>query len=155
MMEELHSEFLENLMPGIEVIIGRNGKHYFNSLLTDFDEKYMMKWFTRGDYATEMTKVSCFKFQFIMISTSIQIYESLALEEHKMNLYGGLEVARQMQQQQGEGQVNLGLEKDVTSSQENLDIKDGGFGVGDIPKSPSVMEAVKSVGVKYFRGTRS
>ena len=57
----------------------------------------MMKWFTRGDYATEMTKVSCFKFQFIMISTSIQIYESLALEEHKMNLYGGLEVARQMQ----------------------------------------------------------
>ena len=98
----------------------------------------MMKWFTRGDYATEMTKVSCFKFQFIMISTSIQIYESLALEEHKMNLYGGLEVARQMQQQQGEGHVNLGLEKDVTSSQENLDIKDGGLGVGDIPKSPSV-----------------
>ena len=56
-MEELHSEFLENLMPGIEVIIGRNGKHYFNSLLTDFDEKYMMKWFTRGDFASDMTKV--------------------------------------------------------------------------------------------------
>ena len=57
LMEELHSEFLENLMPGIEVIIGRNGKHYFNSLLTDFDEKYMMKWFTRGDFASDMTKV--------------------------------------------------------------------------------------------------
>lgn len=27
------------------------------SLLIDFDEKYMMKWFTREDFATEMTKV--------------------------------------------------------------------------------------------------
>lgn len=45
-------------MPGIEVIIGTNGKHYFNSLLTDLDEKYMMKWFTRGDFASDMTKVS-------------------------------------------------------------------------------------------------
>ena len=57
LMEELHSEFLENLMPGIEVIIGKNGKHYFNSLLSDLDEKYLMKWFTRGDYASDMTKV--------------------------------------------------------------------------------------------------
>ena len=66
LMEELHSEFLENLMPGIEVIIGRNGKHYFNSLLTDFDEKYLMKWFTRGDFASDMTKVRGVK-SFIVI----------------------------------------------------------------------------------------
>merc|ERR550517_132312 len=97
LMEELHSEFLENLMPGIEVIIGTNGKHYFNSLLTDLDEKYMMKWFTRGDFASDMTK----------------LFESLALEEHKLNLYGGYELAKQQSEQQ---HVNLGFVDEVTES---------------------------------------
>ena len=64
----------------------------------------------------------------------IQIYESLALQEHKMNLYGGLEVARQMQQQQEEGQVNLGLENEL----EENEVKDGALGVSDIQRSPSV-----------------
>ena len=42
-----------------------------------------------------------------------QLYEELALEEHKMNLYGGLEMARQLQQQAsgGGGQDNLVFER--------------------------------------------
>ena len=51
-----------------------------------------------------------------------------------MNLYGGLEVARQMQQQQEEGQVNLGLENELGENE----VKDGALGVSDIQRSPSV-----------------
>ena len=58
----------------------------------------------------------------------------MALQEHKMNLYGGLEVARQMQQQQEEGQVNLGLENELGENE----VKDGALGVSDIQRSPSV-----------------
>ena len=65
---------------------------------------------------------------------NVKIYESLALQEHKMNLYGGLEVARQMQQQQEEGQVNLGLETELGENE----VKDGALGVSDLQKSPSV-----------------
>ena len=55
-----------------------------------------------------------------------------------MNLYGGLEVARQMQQQQKEeGQVNLGLETE-SSGQENIGVKDGALGVTDLQRTPSV-----------------
>ena len=56
-----------------------------------------------------------------------------------MNLYGGLEVARQLQQQQQkeEGQVNLGLETE-SSAQENIGVKDGALGVTDLQRTPSV-----------------
>ena len=56
-----------------------------------------------------------------------------------MNLYGGLEVARQLQQQQQkeEGQVNLGLETE-SSGQENIGVKDGALGVTDLQRTPSV-----------------
>ena len=57
MMEVLQEQVYEDLLPGIEIIIGRNGKHYIRSLLADFDENYMMKIFTRGDHAIAMTKV--------------------------------------------------------------------------------------------------
>ena len=95
---------MTNLMPGLEMIIGRNGKHYRRSILADIDENYLMKWFTRRDYATGMTK----------------LYETLALEEHKLNLYGGLEVARQTSQLQKHnldvddvgGHVNIALDND-------------------------------------------
>ena len=84
------------MFEGIEVIIGRNGKHYIKSILSDFDEKYMMKWFTRGDYSSDMEKVLfLFTNNLAYNLTSWQLFESLALEEHKLNLYGGLEVARQ------------------------------------------------------------
>ena len=54
-----------------------------------------------------------------------------------MNLYGGLEVARQMQQQQQEeGQVNLGLETELGG--QDTEVKDGALGVSDIQRSPSV-----------------
>ena len=57
LMEELHDQVLDDLMPGIEVIIGRNGKHYIKSIFTDLDEKFMMKWFTRQDFSSGMAKV--------------------------------------------------------------------------------------------------
>ena len=79
LMEELNDQVFANLMPGIENIIGHTGKHYVRACLSDFDEKFLMKWFTRGDHLSDMAK----------------LYETLALEEHKLNLYGGLEVARQ------------------------------------------------------------
>ena len=60
----------------------------------------------------------------------------MALQEHKMNLYGGLEVARQMQQQQEEGQVNLGLETELGG--QDSEVKDGALGVSDLQRSPSV-----------------
>ena len=41
------------------------------------------------------------------------MYESLALEEHKLNLYGGLELAKQQSEQQ---HVNLGFVDEVTES---------------------------------------
>ena len=50
-----------------------------------------------------------------------------------MNLYGGLEVARQMQQKQEEGHVNPGLEPDL-GGQENTGNKD----IRDIQRAPSV-----------------
>ena len=53
-----------------------------------------------------------------------------------MNLYGGLEVARQMQQQQEEGQVNLGLETELGG--QDTEVKDGALGVSDLHRSPSV-----------------
>ena len=55
-----------------------------------------------------------------------------------MNLYGGLEVARQMQQQQKEeGHVNLGLEGEP-GGQEDSGAKDGTLGVSDLNRTPSV-----------------
>ena len=84
LMEELNDQVFANLMPGIENIIGHTGKHYVRACLSDFDEKFLMKWFTRGDHLSDMAK----------------LYETLALEEHKLNLYGGLEVARQTSHKQ-------------------------------------------------------
>ena len=80
LMEELNDSVIDDLMPGLEIILGRNGKHYFRSLFNDFDENYMMKWFTRSDYASDMTK----------------IFEELALEDHKLNLYGNYEIAKKI-----------------------------------------------------------
>ena len=80
LMEELNDYVLDDLMPGLEIILGHNGRHYFKALLNDLDEKFMMKWFTRSDFASDMTK----------------IYENLALEEHKLNLYGSYEIAKQV-----------------------------------------------------------
>ena len=55
-----------------------------------------------------------------------------------MNLYGGLEVARQMQQQQKEeGHVNLGLESEE-GGQEDIGAKEGALGVSDLHRTPSV-----------------
>ena len=90
LMEELNDTVLDDLMPGIEIILGRNGDHYFRSLFTDFDQNYMMKWFTRSDYASDISK----------------IYENLALEEHKLNLYGSYEIAKQI------GHSNVGFESE-------------------------------------------
>ena len=78
----------------------------------------------------------CLNILCFYVTWNIQIYESLALQEHKMNLYGGLEVARQMQQQQEEGQVNLGLETELGG--QDTEVKDGALGVSDIQRSPSV-----------------
>ena len=94
LMEELNDQVFANLMPGIENIIGHTGKHYVRACLSDFDEKFMMKWFTRGDYLSDMAK----------------LYETLALEEHKLNLYGGLEVARQTSQKQQDSEQELLLQ---------------------------------------------
>jgi len=102
LMEELNDQVFANLMPGIENIIGHTGKHYVRACLSDFDEKFLMKWFTRGDHLSDMAK----------------LYETLALEEHKLNLYGGLEVARQTshkQQDLEQGHINLGLEDETKS----------------------------------------
>ena len=96
LMEELNDSVLDDLMPGMEIILGRNGEHYFRSLLADFDKNYMMKFFTRGDYASDMTK----------------IYEVLALEDHKLNLYGSYEIAKQI------GHSNIAYDHDI----ENGDI---------------------------------
>ena len=57
LLEELNDQVMANLMPGLEMIIGRNGKHYRRSILSDVDETYLMKWFTRGDYSSGMAKV--------------------------------------------------------------------------------------------------
>ena len=93
LMEELNDQVFASLMPGIENIIGHTGKHYVRACLSDFDEKFMMKWFTRGDYLSDMAK----------------LYETLALEEHKLNLYGGLEVARQTSQKQQDSEQEIFL----------------------------------------------
>jgi len=91
LLEELNDSVIDDLMPGLEIILGRNGKHYFRSLLNDFDENYMMKWFTRSDYASDMTK----------------IFEELALEDHKLNLYGNYEIAKQI------GHSNPAFDNDI------------------------------------------
>ena len=74
-----------------------------------------------------------------------QLYEELALEEHKMNLYGGLEMARQLQQQAsgggggGGGQDNLVFERtEEEGAQEGaavLSLPDTG---DSRPRAPSI-----------------
>jgi len=100
LMEELNDSVLDDLMPGMEIILGRNGEHYFRSLLSDFDQNYMMKVFTRSDYASDMTK----------------IFEVLALEDHKLNLYGNYEIAKQI------GHSNAAYDEDfeTVKIEENL-----------------------------------
>ena len=70
-----------------------------------------------------------------------QLYEELALEEHKMNLYGGLEMARQLQQQAsgGGGQDNLVFERTEEEGQQEgatvLSLPDTG---DSRPRAPSI-----------------
>ena len=45
------------------------------------------------------------------------MYESLALEEHKLNLYGGLELAKQQSEIQ---HTNLGYVDEVAESQPQI-----------------------------------
>ena len=68
-----------------------------------------------------------------------QLYEELALEEHKMNLYGGLEMARQLQQQAsgggGGGQDNLVFERTEEEGATVLCLPDTG---DSRPRAPSI-----------------
>jgi len=125
LMEELNDSVIDDLMPGLEIILGRNGKHYFRSLFNDFDEKYMMKWFTRRDYASDMTK----------------IFEELALEDHKLNLYGNYEIAKQI------GHSNPAFNNDI----ENGNLDDNVFELHPIKRQESISKKPHLLGIPGSR----
>ena len=72
-------------------------------------------------------------------SLVLQLYETLALEEHKLNLYGGYELAKQ--QSVVQQQTNLGYEEDdVEASQSQLH---------GSPPSPPQSKFTPSIKAKY------
>lgn len=47
LLEELTDTVLDSVMPGIENILGKTGRHHIRAVWAEFDDKYMMRWFTR------------------------------------------------------------------------------------------------------------
>jgi len=71
LLEELTDSVIGDLMPGIEVILGKKGHFWLESSFTSLDEKFLLPLLTRQDYSSEMAR----------------IYEDLLLEEHQGALY--------------------------------------------------------------------
>uniref|UniRef100_A0A672IV16 Sodium/hydrogen exchanger n=1 Tax=Salarias fasciatus TaxID=181472 RepID=A0A672IV16_SALFA len=56
--EEIHTQFLDHLLTGIEDICGHYGHHHWKDKLNRFNKTYMKKWLIAGDRSTEPQLIS-------------------------------------------------------------------------------------------------
>lgn len=63
---------MQDLMPGMEIILGHRGHFWLNSIFSGLDDQYLLPLLTRSDYSSDMAR----------------IYESLYLEDRRSEMYG-------------------------------------------------------------------
>ncbi|KAM3596911.1 uncharacterized protein V6R79_022804 [Siganus canaliculatus] len=56
--EEIHTQFLDHLLAGIESICGHYGHHHWKDKLNRFNKTYVKKWLIAGDRSTEPQLIS-------------------------------------------------------------------------------------------------
>uniref|UniRef100_A0A8C7YDD4 Sodium/hydrogen exchanger n=1 Tax=Oryzias sinensis TaxID=183150 RepID=A0A8C7YDD4_9TELE len=56
--EEIHTQFLDHLLTGIEDICGHYGHHHWKDKLNRFNRKYVKKWLIAGDRSSEPQLIS-------------------------------------------------------------------------------------------------
>lgn len=56
--EEIHTQFLDHLLTGIEDICGHYGHHHWKDKLNRFNKAYVKKWLIRGERSTEPQLIS-------------------------------------------------------------------------------------------------
>lgn len=56
--EEIHTQFLDHLLTGIEGICGHYGHHHWKDKLNRFNKTYVKKWLIAGDRSTEPQLIS-------------------------------------------------------------------------------------------------
>lgn len=56
--EEIHTQFLDHLLTGIEDICGHYGHHHWKDKLNRFNKTYVKKWLIAGDRSTEPQLIS-------------------------------------------------------------------------------------------------
>uniref|UniRef100_A0AAQ5Z681 Sodium/hydrogen exchanger n=1 Tax=Amphiprion ocellaris TaxID=80972 RepID=A0AAQ5Z681_AMPOC len=56
--EEIHTQFLDHLLTGIEDVCGHYGHHHWKDKLNRFNKKYVKKWLIAGERSTEPQLIS-------------------------------------------------------------------------------------------------
>uniref|UniRef100_A0A8C9R3N7 Sodium/hydrogen exchanger n=1 Tax=Scleropages formosus TaxID=113540 RepID=A0A8C9R3N7_SCLFO len=59
--EEIHMQFLDHLLPGVESICGQYGHHHWKNKLYHFNEQYLKQWLIAGEQSREPQLIAFYR----------------------------------------------------------------------------------------------